>query len=215
MSNIMLSCLPEKNNSRTYTTMIFFLITCKVRVFRFSVSCLLLFLLPSPSPSFSSVLSSFLSSSNGPSLLVPARPHPPTATPSVPRRTSTTNIHASFPCRTSTATSHSQCPTRNLHHDHLCPVSPAESQPPPSTPSFPCQASTAIAAKCAQLHRIHQNPNAVCTGTHKKCQRMLNGMSDRISKYISVRIECQMETYVLTCPDVSWWKSSVLHKSMQ
>ena len=177
-----------------------------MKVFRFSVSCLLLSLLPSPSPSFSSILSSFLSSSSGPSLLLPVRPHPPTPTPRVPRRTSTTNIHASFPCRASTATSRSQCSTRNLHHNHPCPISPRRG----STATIHAQFSlSGINCNRSKMCTAASHPpESACsvTDAHKECQRMLNEKSDRISKYTSVRIENQIETYVLTCPDMPWWK---------
>ena len=106
----------------------------------------------------------------------PAEHPPPPATPSVPRETSTTTTRAQYP-------------PRYLNRHHPRPVFLVRHQLQSQQNVHSC-----IASECS------------VTGTHKECQRMLNERSDRISKYISVRIESQMETYVLTCPDMPWWK---------
>ena len=93
--------------------------TCKVRVVRFYVSCLLL---------SSSPLLLLLLNRDPRRTVFSVGPQPRPSTPSVPCRTSTTTIPA-------------QCSLPDLNHDHPRPVFPAGPQPRVSTPSFPCRTS--------------------------------------------------------------------------
>ena len=111
--------------------------TCRVRVARFYVSCLLL---PRPPPPPLLLSSSSCSTAihaqcalpdlnhDHPRSVCPAGPQPRPSTPSVPCRTSTTTIPA-------------QCSLPDLNHDHPRPVFPAGPQPRVSTPSVPCRTS--------------------------------------------------------------------------
>ena len=136
------------------------------------------------------------------------------------------------PCPSSPAHTNAKCSPSDLNHEHPrqfplpsihrhqpLPVFHAKPPPQPPVPSIPRGISTATIHAQFSLSGINCNRSKMCTaashppesecsvtGTHKECQRMLNERSDRISKYISVRIESQMETYVLTCPDMPWWK---------
>ena len=90
----------------------------------------------------------------------PAGPEPRPSTPSVPCRTSTTNIPA-------------QCSLQDLNHDHPRPVFPAGPQPRVSTPSVPCRTSTTI-HECQKIS-LPDLPDLECH------EDMLDDMPDRMS----------------------------------
>ena len=142
---------------------VYFFLTCQVRVVRFYLSCLVLLLLllpPPPPPAASSsssrcpprplvVLLVLLLNCDSRSTVFAVGPQPRPSTPSVP-------------CRTSTTTIHTQCSLPDLNHDHPRPVFPAGPQPRPSTPSVPCRTSTTTShAECSLPDLNHDHPRPV------------------------------------------------------
>ena len=120
--------------------------TCRVRVVRFYVSCVLLVLLV---------------------LLLNCDPRRTVFSVGPQPRPSMLSV----PCRTSTTTIPAQCSLPDLNHDHPRPVFPAGPQPRVSPPSVPCRTSTTtIHAQCSLPDLNREYPRQkIC---HIECQKI-------------------------------------------